>query len=93
MASEPTTPVRVSKSAANYTPTTQDADLRSQINSILLKDGHVAKYVFALPCPLSFQIKPNQTKPQHLDNHSLLATESKKPSSIPYTPLPQIGQL
>ncbi|TGO43455.1 hypothetical protein BHYA_0001g00860 [Botrytis hyacinthi] len=43
MASEPTTPVRVSKSAANYTPTTQDADLRSQINSILLKDGHVAK--------------------------------------------------
>ncbi|CAD6444018.1 2f6267fa-96f7-4c7e-acfd-4fa60b3dab5e [Sclerotinia trifoliorum] len=43
MASEPTTPVRVSKSAANYTPTTQDADLRSQINSLLLKDGHVAK--------------------------------------------------
>ncbi|APA11080.1 hypothetical protein SS1G_03188 [Sclerotinia sclerotiorum 1980 UF-70] len=41
--SEPTTPVRVSKSAANYTPTTQDADLRSQINSLLLKDGHVAK--------------------------------------------------
>ncbi|ESZ98348.1 hypothetical protein SBOR_1226 [Sclerotinia borealis F-4128] len=43
MASEPTTPVRVSKSAANYTPTTQDPDLRSQINTILLKDGHVAK--------------------------------------------------
>ncbi|KAA8567656.1 hypothetical protein EYC84_008129 [Monilinia fructicola] len=43
MASEPTTPVRVSKSAANYTPTTQDPDLRSQINALLLKDGHVAK--------------------------------------------------
>ncbi|KAB8295877.1 hypothetical protein EYC80_008698 [Monilinia laxa] len=43
MASEPTTPVRVSKSAANYAPTTQDPDLRSQINALLLKDGHVAK--------------------------------------------------
>ncbi|KAI9649410.1 hypothetical protein NHQ30_001986 [Ciborinia camelliae] len=43
MASEPTTPVRVSKSAANYTSTTQDPDLRSQINAILLKDGHVSK--------------------------------------------------
>ncbi|KAM3083663.1 hypothetical protein ACMFMG_002220 [Clarireedia jacksonii] len=43
MASEPTTPVKVPKSAASYTPATQDPDLRSQINTLLLKDGHVAK--------------------------------------------------
>ncbi|KIN04911.1 hypothetical protein OIDMADRAFT_157407 [Oidiodendron maius Zn] len=43
MNSEPTTPVRVPKAASTYTPTTQDPDLRSQINTILLRDGHISK--------------------------------------------------
>ncbi|TVY40358.1 hypothetical protein LSUB1_G003561 [Lachnellula subtilissima] len=37
MAAEPTTPIRVPKAAATYTPSTQDPDLRHQINTILLK--------------------------------------------------------
>ena len=44
MNSEPTTPVRVPKAAGTYTPSTQDPELRSEINSILIKEGHVSKY-------------------------------------------------
>lgn len=45
MASDPTTPVRVSKAAATqYTTTSQDPDLRSQINTVLLRDHHIEKY-------------------------------------------------
>jgi hypothetical protein len=40
---KPSTPVKVPSSAANYTAATLDPDLRSQINSILLKEGHVSK--------------------------------------------------
>ncbi|TVY37409.1 hypothetical protein LOCC1_G006382 [Lachnellula occidentalis] len=43
MAAEPTTPIRVPKAASTYTPSTQDPDLRHQINTILLKDGHISK--------------------------------------------------
>ncbi|KAK3313461.1 hypothetical protein B0H66DRAFT_643004 [Apodospora peruviana] len=39
----PSTPVKVPPSAANYTAATQDPDLRSQINALLIKDGHVNK--------------------------------------------------
>ncbi|KAL2181555.1 uncharacterized protein P884DRAFT_6737 [Thermothelomyces heterothallicus CBS 202.75] len=39
----PSTPVKVPSSAANYTPATQDQDLRSQINALLIKEGHVSK--------------------------------------------------
>lgn len=41
----PSTPVKVPSSAANHTQATLDPDLRSQINTLLLRDGHVAKYV------------------------------------------------
>lgn len=37
-------PVRVPRAAADYTPAVQDPDLRSQINAVLLRDGHIAKY-------------------------------------------------
>ncbi|KAI0883404.1 uncharacterized protein GGS22DRAFT_166881 [Annulohypoxylon maeteangense] len=37
------TPVKVPPSAASYTPATQDSDLRSQINMLLLREGHIAK--------------------------------------------------
>ncbi|KAK3375082.1 hypothetical protein B0H63DRAFT_266151 [Podospora didyma] len=44
MASQnPSTPVKVPPSAANYTPATLDADLRSDINSLLIADGHITK--------------------------------------------------
>ncbi|KAI0802584.1 hypothetical protein GGR55DRAFT_683071 [Xylaria sp. FL0064] len=45
MSHPPSTPVKVPASATSYTPATQDADLRSQINTLLLRDGHAAKYV------------------------------------------------
>lgn len=37
------TPVKVPASAASYTNATQDPDLRSQINQLLMKDGLVTK--------------------------------------------------
>ncbi|KAI2626510.1 hypothetical protein GGR54DRAFT_474467 [Hypoxylon sp. NC1633] len=37
------TPVKVPTSAANYTPATLDADLRSQINILLIREGHIDK--------------------------------------------------
>lgn len=43
MSNNPVTPVKVPSSAANYTPATLDPDLRSQINTVLLRDGHVSK--------------------------------------------------
>ncbi|KAG6012119.1 hypothetical protein E4U54_007718 [Claviceps lovelessii] len=43
MSQPPSTPVKVPSAAANNTPATLDPDLRSQINSLLLRDGHVAK--------------------------------------------------
>ncbi|KAB5570204.1 hypothetical protein GE09DRAFT_699316 [Coniochaeta sp. 2T2.1] len=37
------TPVKVPSSATSYTPATLDPDLRSQINTLLIKDGHINK--------------------------------------------------
>ncbi|RYP02790.1 hypothetical protein DL764_005620 [Monosporascus ibericus] len=37
------TPVKVPASAATYTAATLDPDLRSQINTVLLREGHIAK--------------------------------------------------
>lgn len=45
------TPVKVPPSAASYTPATQDADLRSQINMQLHKEGYVTKFVSPLSPP------------------------------------------
>ncbi|KAM3515746.1 hypothetical protein NHJ13051_009974, partial [Beauveria bassiana] len=50
MSQRASTPVKVPSSAADYTPATLDPDLRSQINTILLRDGHVPKFV--LPAPI-----------------------------------------
>lgn len=48
MSNPPSTPAKVPSSAANYTSATLDPDLRSQINTILLRDGSVEKYVPSL---------------------------------------------
>lgn len=53
MSQTPSTPVKVPSSAANYSPATLDPDLRSQINTILLRDGHVPKYVPPVLLPIS----------------------------------------
>lgn len=44
-------PVKVSGSAANYTPATLDPELRSTINAALIEEGHVGKYVNLSPYP------------------------------------------
>lgn len=44
MSQPPSTPVKVSASAANYTPATLDPDLRSQINTLLIREGHITKF-------------------------------------------------
>jgi hypothetical protein len=40
-AAEPKTQIRVPKASATYTPSTQDPELRTDINSRLLADGHI----------------------------------------------------
>ena len=44
----PSTPVKVPPSAASYSNGVVDPDLRSQINTLLLSDGHATKYVFPI---------------------------------------------
>ncbi|KXJ94334.1 hypothetical protein Micbo1qcDRAFT_202216 [Microdochium bolleyi] len=43
MSQPPSTPAKVPASAANHTPATLDPDLRSQINTLLISDGHIVK--------------------------------------------------
>ncbi|KAI0200506.1 hypothetical protein F4808DRAFT_460854 [Astrocystis sublimbata] len=43
MSHPPATPAKVPASAATYTPATLDPDLRAQINSLLLREGHATK--------------------------------------------------
>ncbi|OAA71370.1 hypothetical protein ISF_01921 [Cordyceps fumosorosea ARSEF 2679] len=63
MAQTPSTPVKVPSSAADYTPATLDPDLRSQINTILLRDGHVPKSVLSLPAALLSSSQPPSPPP------------------------------
>ena len=44
MSQPPSTPVKVPGSATTYTAATLDPDIRSQINAVLLRDGHISKY-------------------------------------------------
>ncbi|KAK0673812.1 hypothetical protein QBC41DRAFT_102819 [Cercophora samala] len=39
----PSTPVRIPHSAASYTAATLDPEIRTQINALLIKEGHVTK--------------------------------------------------
>lgn len=80
MTSEPTTPVRVPKAASTYTPTTQDADLRSQINSVLLRDGHITKIHDTLLHTLHSH---PQNWPTLLQNHALSLLRSGTCTTFP----------
>ncbi|EAQ91076.1 hypothetical protein CHGG_03011 [Chaetomium globosum CBS 148.51] len=81
MASQnPTTPVKVPSSAASYTAATLDPDLRSQINSLLIKDGHVTKIQESLLHALHSH-KSNW--PTAVQNHALSLLRSGEVTSFP----------
>ncbi|KAG0648980.1 hypothetical protein D0Z07_4843 [Hyphodiscus hymeniophilus] len=86
MSADPTTPVRVPKAAGTYTPSTQDPDLRSEINGVLLKDGHVHNPRIYLQ--RSFSLQPNRiflTGYQRIQEtlvHALNASSTNWPTLI-----------
>ncbi|EGS20889.1 uncharacterized protein CTHT_0027270 [Thermochaetoides thermophila DSM 1495] len=74
------TPVKVPAAAANYTPATLDQDLRSQINSLLIKEGHVAKIQEHLLHHL--HAHPSNW-PTVVQNHALSLLRSGEVTSFP----------
>ncbi|KAH0523662.1 hypothetical protein TsFJ059_008634 [Trichoderma semiorbis] len=80
MSQRPSTPVKVPPSAANYTPATLDPDLRSQINTILLKDGHVTKLQEALLHALNSN---SSNWPTAIQNHALTLLRSGEVTTFP----------
>ncbi|EGX96314.1 hypothetical protein CCM_00970 [Cordyceps militaris CM01] len=87
MSQRPSTPVKVPSSAADYTPATLDPDLRSQINTILLRDGHVPKSVpppsplSPFPFPLTNPPPPSRRIQERL-LHALNADASNWPTMV-----------
>ncbi|KAG7290669.1 hypothetical protein NEMBOFW57_000672 [Staphylotrichum longicolle] len=76
----PSTPVKVPSSAANHTAATLDPDLRSQINSILIKEGHVTK----IQEHLLHSLNSHQANwPTIVQNHALSLLRSGEVSSFP----------
>ncbi|PTB41405.1 uncharacterized protein TrAFT101_009986 [Trichoderma asperellum] len=80
MSQRPSTPVKVPSSAANYTPATLDPDLRSQINTILLKDGHITKIQEALLHALNSN---SSNWPTTIQNHALALLRSGEITTYP----------
>ncbi|RFU79015.1 hypothetical protein TARUN_3217 [Trichoderma arundinaceum] len=80
MSQRPSTPVKVPSSAANYTPATLDPDLRSQINTILLKDGHVTRIQEALLHALNAN---SSNWPTAIQNHALTLLRSGEVTTFP----------
>ncbi|KAG9239032.1 hypothetical protein BJ875DRAFT_491877 [Amylocarpus encephaloides] len=78
--SEPTTPVRVPKSITTYTPTTQDPDLRSSINMVLLREGHVPKISETLLHALNTS---STNWPTLIQNHALTLLRSGDVHTFP----------
>ncbi|KAK4456886.1 hypothetical protein QBC42DRAFT_280341 [Cladorrhinum samala] len=76
----PSTPVKVPPSAANYTAATLDQDLRSQINSLLIKEGHVTK----IQEHLLHSLNANPANwPTLIQNHALSLLRSGEVASFP----------
>lgn len=84
MSQRPSTPVKVPSSAANYTPATLDPDLRSQINTILLKDGHITKLVLltTIPKPVPLTQFLPVSRIQEALLHALNSNSSNWPTTI-----------
>ncbi|KAK3333964.1 hypothetical protein B0T19DRAFT_142413 [Cercophora scortea] len=79
-AQPPSTPVKVPPSAANYTPATLDPELRSQINSLLIKEGHVVK----IQEQLLHSLNAHPTNwPTAVQNHALALLRSGEISTFP----------
>ncbi|KAI1878543.1 uncharacterized protein JN550_000725 [Neoarthrinium moseri] len=80
MSPPPSTPVKVPSSAATYTPATLDTDLRSQINSLLIKDGHIEKIQETLLHSLNSH--PSNW-PTNVQQHALQLLRSGEVSTFP----------
>ncbi|KAL2680890.1 hypothetical protein Neosp_008493 [[Neocosmospora] mangrovei] len=76
----PSTPVKVPSSAANYTAATLDPDLRSQINSVLLHDGHVPQIQEALLHALN---SDSANWPTTIQSHALALLRSGEVTTFP----------
>lgn len=87
MSQQPSTPVKVPSSAANYSPATLDPDLRSQVNTILLRDGHVTKYV------LSWGVVYYATEGRYQHSRALANNKLQNPRTSPTLPQRQRSQL
>ncbi|TWU72621.1 hypothetical protein ED733_004142 [Metarhizium rileyi] len=80
MSQQPSTPVKVSSAAANNTPATLDPDLRSQINTVLLRDGHVTKIQEALLHALN---SSSTNWPTQIQSHALTLLRSGEVTTYP----------
>ncbi|KAF2964253.1 hypothetical protein GQX73_g9316 [Xylaria multiplex] len=80
MSHPPSTPVKVPASAATYTPATQDADLRSQINTLLLREGHATKIQERFLHSLDAH---NSNWPSAIQSHALALLRSGEVSTFP----------
>ncbi|OLN81456.1 hypothetical protein CCHL11_09046 [Colletotrichum chlorophyti] len=76
----PSTPVKVPPSAANHSAATLDPELRSQINTFLLRDGHVTK----IQEHLLHSLHANQANwPTLIQNHALNLLRAGEVSTFP----------
>ncbi|KAI1310905.1 hypothetical protein F5Y03DRAFT_9673 [Xylaria venustula] len=80
MSHPPSTPVKVPASATTYTPATQDADLRSQINTLLLREGHAAKIQERFLHSLDAH---SSNWPSAIQSHALALLRSGEVSTFP----------
>ncbi|PHH59203.1 hypothetical protein CDD80_1853 [Ophiocordyceps camponoti-rufipedis] len=78
--SSPSTPVKVPSSAANYSVATLDPDLRSQINMLLLKEGHITRIHEALLHALN---SDPSNWPTAVQSHALSLMRSGEASAYP----------
>ncbi|ROT42823.1 hypothetical protein SODALDRAFT_347701 [Sodiomyces alkalinus F11] len=73
-------PVKVPPSAADYSPATLDPDLRSQINAVLLKEGHVQR----IQERLLHALHANKANwPTHVQSHALDMLRSGDVTTFP----------
>ncbi|KAI8966748.1 hypothetical protein F5Y11DRAFT_307751 [Daldinia sp. FL1419] len=74
------TPVKVPASAASYTPATQDQDLRSQINALLIREGHINKIQEHFLHSLNAH---NSNWPSAIQSHALALLRSGDVTTFP----------
>lgn len=94
------TPVRVPKSVATYSTASEDPSLRSQINTMLLRDGHITRYVWKISHtdallkrkPVSQLTPPSMHRTISLWDLADLAIAFKTRSSTPSTTLRRRGR-